>query len=173
MTHSYVTWRIHTWRDLSAETETWSMGWLWIVGLIKLYVSFAKESYKRDNILQKRPVFLSTETETWSMGWLRLVGSIQLKVSFAEYCLFQRALLQKRRMILSMLLCKATPYLWMHHLIRKLETIFLYSCVTWFMHVWRDAISCDVTHLHVPWLIHVGHDSFICCQRLRLRLDRN
>jgi len=25
------------------------MGWLWLVGSIKLQVSFAKESYKRDN----------------------------------------------------------------------------------------------------------------------------
>jgi len=32
------------------------MGWLWIVGLIKLQVSFAKEPYKRDNILQKRTI---------------------------------------------------------------------------------------------------------------------
>ena len=30
-------------------------GWLRLVGSIKLYVSFAKEPYKRDDILQKRP----------------------------------------------------------------------------------------------------------------------
>ena len=35
------------------------MGWLWLVGSIKLQVSFAKEPYKRDNILQKRPIILS------------------------------------------------------------------------------------------------------------------
>jgi len=35
------------------------MGWLWLVGSIKLYVSFAKEPYKRADILQKRPVILS------------------------------------------------------------------------------------------------------------------
>jgi len=35
------------------------MGWLWLVGSIKLQVSFAKEPYKRDYILQKRPVLLS------------------------------------------------------------------------------------------------------------------
>ena len=33
-----------------------SVVWLWLVGLIKLYVSFAKEPYKRDNILQKRQI---------------------------------------------------------------------------------------------------------------------
>jgi len=32
------------------------IGWLRLAGSIKLYVSFAKEPYKRDDILQKRPV---------------------------------------------------------------------------------------------------------------------
>jgi len=31
------------------------MGWLMVVGSNKLQVSFAKEPYKRDYILQKRP----------------------------------------------------------------------------------------------------------------------
>ena len=31
------------------------MGWLRLVGSSKLMVSFAKETYKRDDILQKRP----------------------------------------------------------------------------------------------------------------------
>jgi len=34
------------------------MGWLRLVGSLKLYVSFAKEPYKRDYILQKRPIIL-------------------------------------------------------------------------------------------------------------------
>ena len=37
---------------------THDMGWLRLVGSLKLYVSFAKEPYKRDYILQKRPIFL-------------------------------------------------------------------------------------------------------------------
>jgi len=35
------------------------MGWLQSVGSIKLQVSFAKEPYKRDDLLQKRPTNLS------------------------------------------------------------------------------------------------------------------
>ena len=35
-----------------------SMGWLRLVGSLKLQFSFAKEPYKRDYILQKRPVIL-------------------------------------------------------------------------------------------------------------------
>jgi len=34
------------------------MGWLRLVGSLKLWVSFAKEPYKRDIILQKRPIIL-------------------------------------------------------------------------------------------------------------------
>jgi len=36
-----------------------AMGWLQLVGSIQLYVSFAKEPYKRHNILQKRTIVLS------------------------------------------------------------------------------------------------------------------
>ena len=32
------------------------MGWLQLVGSLKLQVSFAKKPYKRDYILQKRPL---------------------------------------------------------------------------------------------------------------------
>ena len=35
-----------------------NMRWLRLVGSLQTYVSFAKEPYKRDHILQKRPVFL-------------------------------------------------------------------------------------------------------------------
>jgi len=35
------------------------MGWLRLVGSIELEVSFAKEPYRRDDILQKRPIILS------------------------------------------------------------------------------------------------------------------
>jgi len=34
------------------------MGWLRLVGSLKAQVSFAKESHKRDDILQKRPIIL-------------------------------------------------------------------------------------------------------------------
>ena len=34
------------------------MGWLRLVGSLKLWVSFAKEPYKREDVLQKKPVIL-------------------------------------------------------------------------------------------------------------------
>jgi len=69
-----VTWHIHmcdmtlphVWQD-SFVCVTWHilcvtwivrMGWLRLVGSLKLQVSFAKEPCKRDYILQKRPIIL-------------------------------------------------------------------------------------------------------------------
>ena len=45
--------------DLGTQKDTEiDMGWLRLVGSLKLYVSFAKEPYQRDYILQKRPIIL-------------------------------------------------------------------------------------------------------------------
>jgi len=42
-----------------AALNTRVMGWLRLVGSIKLQVSYAKEPYKRDDILEKRPIISS------------------------------------------------------------------------------------------------------------------
>ena len=39
------------------------MGWLQLVGSFKLKVSFAKEPYKRDYILQKRPIIYTAQSK--------------------------------------------------------------------------------------------------------------
>jgi len=56
---------MHTYIHLSTRTYTpvgtnklARMGWLRLVGSLKLQVSFAKEPYNRDDILQKRPIIL-------------------------------------------------------------------------------------------------------------------
>jgi len=67
------------------------MGWLQLVGSIKLQVSFAKETYKKDNILPKRQYSAKIqwhESSPSTMAWLQLVGSIIKKND--------RSLLQKR-----------------------------------------------------------------------------
>ena len=45
--------------DCCSRCNVPPMGWLWLVESKKLYVSFAKKTYKRDAILQKRPISLS------------------------------------------------------------------------------------------------------------------
>jgi len=44
----------------------WSMGWLRLVGSLKLKVSFVKEPYKRDDILQKDLRIPTTALMGWS-----------------------------------------------------------------------------------------------------------
>ena len=45
--------------ELCVHVCMWcAMGGLHVVGSLKLYVSFAKEPYERDDILQKRPIIL-------------------------------------------------------------------------------------------------------------------
>ena len=54
---------IHVYMCIYACLQTYAhlyvMGWLLLVGSLKFQVSFAKETYKRDDILQKRPIILS------------------------------------------------------------------------------------------------------------------
>ena len=89
------------------------MGWLRLAGSLKSYVSFAREPYERDDILQKRPILqrsLLTVATPYQYSsrfvWKRI----------AEYRLFYRALLQKRLIILRSLLTVATPYQYSMHL---------------------------------------------------------
>jgi len=67
-------------------------------------------------------IFIGLLSHIVTMGWLRSVESIKVQVSFAEYRLVNRALLQKRIVILSILLTKATPYVWQETTLRLCVT---------------------------------------------------
>jgi len=89
------------------------MGWLQIVGSFKALVSFAKEPYKRDDILQKRPITLRSllivatpYLKVLSRVFISRVSKFCLET---EYRLFYRAFFQKRPIILRSLLIVATP----------------------------------------------------------------
>ena len=57
---SYVyTYDTSSWKRMLNHVANADMGWLRQVGSIKLLISFAKEPYKRDYILHKRPTILS------------------------------------------------------------------------------------------------------------------
>jgi len=144
MTHSYMrhdsfiygaTWLIHTW-DMTLVTWLTNMGWLRLVGSLKLQVSFAKEPYKRDDILQKRPIILRS---------LLMVATPYL----SGYRRKRLHISPKKKKI-------QTPYTcvpWCIH-----------TCDENHSYVWRDSFICvtwlvdmfDVTHSYV-W-----RDSLIC-----------
>ena len=54
--NTYIPAYVHVYVESACAS---AMEWLRSVGSLKLYVSFAKAPYKRDDILQKRPVILS------------------------------------------------------------------------------------------------------------------
>jgi len=59
LTHTHTHTHTHTRTLTHTRCKTsCDMGWLRLVGSLKLYVSFAKEPYKRNDILQKRPIIL-------------------------------------------------------------------------------------------------------------------
>jgi len=52
-------WRLPVSKGQRVLRRAWlGIGWLWLVGSLQLYVSFAEEPYKRDDILQKKPIIL-------------------------------------------------------------------------------------------------------------------
>ena len=59
--HAHGEHCMHTKNILSCArsfSSRYDMGWLRLVGSLELWVSFAKDFYKRDYILQKRPIIL-------------------------------------------------------------------------------------------------------------------
>ena len=74
------------------------MGWLRLVGSIKLQVSFAEYCLFHRGLLQKRPIILwsllieatqyNTQCrQTWDTGWRRLTGYLKLQVIFRKKAL--------------------------------------------------------------------------------------
>jgi len=72
-----------------------AMGWLWLVGSIKLQVSFAKETYKRDDILQKRPIILSILLTVATPYWLPVCIRGGVAVYFHVDCFVVRVCFSK------------------------------------------------------------------------------
>jgi len=116
------------------------MGWLRWVGALKLYVSFAKEPYKRD--IYENISNIRTHSR---MGWLRWVGALKLYVSVAECRLFYRALLQKRPIILRSLLIVATPYHIYCGYIRVLRWWAIYTIQM------REHIYAEDTYIYIKY----------------------
>ena len=98
----------------TSHTRYSTMGWLRLVGSLKLYVFFAENRLFYRSLLQmiheSELECATSHTRYSTMGWLRLVGSLKLQVSFAGYGLFYRSLLQHRLVILRSLLIEADPH---------------------------------------------------------------
>ena len=124
---------------------SFDMGWLRSVRSLKLQVVLAKEPYKSDCILQKRPMILRSlliVATPQHIGKMQRARHIILQGSFAEYRLFYRALLQKRRMILRSLLIVATPQ-HIGKMRRARHIILLYISLQRSVLLWRALLYCS------------------------------
>jgi len=174
-THTYV-WHDrcntlqHTATHSDDESQIWIaamyMGWLRLVNTLKLYVSFAKEPYKKDDILQKRPIILRSlhkyihsyelcVSHLWIDHVSRMNGSCVTyewschtcvwveNVTHMNSCVFihtcDRALLQKRHIILRCLLIDMNSCVFIHTCDMTM-TSFTYAYVLCYIHtyVWHD-----------------------------------
>ena len=154
------------------------MGWLRLVGSLKLQDSNAKEPYKRDNILQKRPTILrglliiATPYRcifAFLYYYIRMTRQLTFE-KFSDLVYLAASWLLKMCHFLFAHVCEMTHSCVWHDLFILWHDLFI--CVTWLIYmcdmthsyVWHDSFMC------VTWLIHmcdmthsnVWHDSFIC-----------
>jgi len=157
-----------------------TMGWLRLVGFLKLWVSFAKEPYKRDNILQKRPIILRSllivatpYLHLYVHECLRMHVRVYVYVcvcvcvcmcminytSLVQNSLFYRALLQKRPIILRSLLimCVSDRSLTIH--------IYMNVCVcVCVCYVCACVCVCVCTYVCMRgwWGLRISHHVCLC-----------
>ena len=164
--------------------ESYAVGWLWVVGSLKLYISFAKEPYKRDDILQKNPIFLRRLLIV-ATPYAHVVHIIcdyrsllQNIVSFIGLFCKRDYLSHVSRVIctLSVIACHTC-----HSLTRVNESCHTYECrisIGWEMlmnescrlRMSHVSYECVTSHLNTPmshiyshgiWRIHERHDSCV------------
>ena len=131
------------------------MGWLRLVGSIKVQVSFAKYSLFYRALLQKRLIIL----------WILVTKAS----AYASHDSFMSMRWSGMHMNES---CPASTFIHMCDMTHSYVWHDSFICVTWLIHmcgmthsyVWQDSFicvtwlirMCDVTH------VYVWHDSFIC-----------
>jgi len=135
----YVAWLTFMWYDASRLT----MGWLRWVGSLKWYVSFAKQPYKRDYILQKRLTI-----------WRSLLIVATPYVTLTRACIDSSIL---------------DHMIWRIHMWHVTCLIHMWHCRI-ICDTWRDSLLCDMMQLdrlrhankYLHWFLHTWHDCTTC-----------
>jgi len=140
----------HIWTHSWVQTHDWCSfawyGWLRLVSSIKLQVSIAKEPYKRDYILPKRPII-----------WRSILNAFMSIHSWISVTFVRDRSRDAELYEAAIQVCDMThSYVWRYSLLYatkagRLSCMRVPSkCATWRIHM------CDMTHSYV-W-----HDSVIC-----------
>jgi len=109
--------------------------WLWLVGSIKIQVSWAKEPYKRGYILQKRPIILS------------------ILPTVATRCLSQKVMTQLMFWYLDIRICHDQNMSWSEHLMRQLLRSDIDTG-------WRGVMGCLICICHFQQKSPIEHAIF-------------
>jgi len=155
VTHSLVrcdsftceTWliRLHESGSSRSSSSRLSMRWLRWVGTKKLKVSFAKEPYKRDDILQKRPLILRSlliEVTPYKRH-VTVIFSVICETWLIHACeTWLKDLHESESSRLS------SGHLAVNAVTPSFETWLIHTCETW--HIRHDSF------------IHMRHDANIC-----------
>jgi len=104
------------------------MGWLRLVGSIKLYVSFVKETYKRDYILQKETYNLIDHTNCCHPMYMYDTTNLNMWHDLFTWLIH-----------IKIHVCYSHQNSWS-------ILIEIQICVTWLIHI--KIHICDTTHLH-------------------------
>jgi len=111
------------------------MRWLWLVGSIKIQVSWAKEPYQRGYILQKRPIILS------------------ILPTVATPCLSQKVTTQLMFWYLDIRICHDQNMSWSEHLMRQLLRSDIDTG-------WRGVMGCLICICHFQQKSPIEHVMF-------------
>jgi len=145
-----------------------AMGWLWLVGSLKLQVSFAKEPYKRDDVLQKRPVILRSllivatpydficvsSSYVWrTVLWLVRGCNTTLSYGTMPSYVWRTVLWLVRGCNTTLSYGTMPSYVWVHRMC-DVTCVDLFGCVTRLIHM------CEMTWCAMTYS-HVWHHSFI------------
>ena len=135
------------------------MGWLRLVGALKVQVSFAKEPYKRDDILQKRPIILRRLLIVATpYKWMRHFTYDQIHSNFRHVGCYLIWRSHFTRMHESGHTYEwGMSHVWMCHVTLMNDSCHTYECVI--SHIWMSHRGHKGTREHVTyeWVIsHIG-----------------
>jgi len=156
LTHSYVTWLIHMWRDSIACDVTLAHSCVTVTCLIHMwhdsFICDMTHSYVIWLVCMWRDSFICdmTHSRVWHVSFI-----CDMTHSFVTWLI---------HMWYDSFVCDMTHsyviwliHVWPDSFIRDTTHAF----ATGLFHMQHDAFICDVTHSYVTWLIHIWHDSFL------------